>query len=190
VLIIGASTGGPRALIEVIPHLPPDCRDAIIVVQHMPAEFTPSFARRLNDLSFLPVKEAQEGDSIHAGRVLVAPGDFHLEIGPDRRVHLSRGPHRHGVRPAVDVTLETAVPVFRDRVTAVVLTGMGADGAEGCAKVVAAGGTVVAQDRDSSNIWGMPRAVAERNPSAIVVPLSAVPETLVRLARERSRETV
>lgn len=178
-LVIGSSTGGPPALTEVIPHIPGDVPAAVIVVQHMPAGFTNALARRLDSLSPLHVMEAKEGDLLVNGACYVAPGDFHLIVGRDKRVHLDQGPAVHGVRPSVDITLESVVPVFGRSASVAILTGMGKDGAEGAAKLEAAGGKVIAQDEATCVVYGMPRVTVERTHAAQQVPLARVAPALV-----------
>lgn len=177
-VVIGSSTGGPPALTQVVPHLPAGLNAAVVVVQHMPPGFTGALARRLDGLSPLPVAEAQEGDVLLPGRVLIAPGDFHLIIGRDRRVRLDRGPTVHGVRPSVDVTLFSAAEVFGSAVSVAILTGMGRDGADGAARVEAAGGQVFAQDEATSVVYGMPRVTVERTKSARQLPIDRIAAAL------------
>ncbi len=178
VVAIGCSTGGPRALLEVIPRLPADLPAAVLVVQHMPAGFTRSLAERLDHGSALPVKEAQHGDLAAPGLVLLAPGGRHMELDPAGRVRLTEGPPVHGVRPSVDVLLASLPPLFGQRCVAVILTGMGCDGADGAARVRDAGGQVLAEDASTATVYGMPRAVAERGLAHRQVPLSAVVDAI------------
>ena len=179
VAVIGSSTGGPPALTEVIPHLPGDLAAGVVVIQHMPAGFTGALARRLDQLSPLHVKEAAEGDVVAAGHVLVAPGDYHLAVGRDRRIRLNQGPHLHGVRPSIDVTLDSIAEVYGSRATVAILTGMGNDGADGCAKVEHAGGRIIVQDEASCVVYGMPRVAKERTRDARQVPLDRVAGAVV-----------
>lgn len=180
VVVVVASTGGPPALSAVIPRLPAGLQAGVIVVQHMPAGFTGALARRLDGLSALDVAEAQEGDAVIAGRVFVAPGDYHLSIGTDYRVHLDQGPALHGVRPAADITLASAAEVYGARVTAAILTGMGRDGADGARKVEQAGGAVLVQDEATSVVYGMPRVARETTDHARELPIDEMAEALVR----------
>ena len=129
-VLIGSSTGGPKALPEVLSRLPGDIPAAILVVQHMPEGFTKSFAERLNWSTSLDVKEAEEGDELKRGHVLIAPGNRHMEV-VGNHVHLNDDPKIHFVRPAVDVMMKTAAPIYGKKIVGVVLTGMGYDGAEG-----------------------------------------------------------
>lgn len=159
--VIGISTGGPAALSELVPALSPDLRIAIVVVQHMPAGFTGALAERLDALSRVPVHEAQAGDRPTAGSVLIAPGDHHLEFDDRGAVALSDGPLVNGCRPAADVTMMSAARVYGRRALAVVMTGMGKDGAAGALAIKRADGKTLAQDQASSVIYGMPRAAID-----------------------------
>lgn len=178
-LVIGSSTGGPPALTAVVPHIPGDIAAAVVVVQHMPAGFTNALARRLDSLSPLHVMEAKEGDLLVNGACYVAPGDFHLIVGRDKRLHLDQGPTVHGVRPSVDITLESVVQVYGRSASVAILTGMGKDGAEGAARLEAAGGKVIAQDEATCVVYGMPRVTMERTHGAQQVPLARVASALV-----------
>jgi two-component system chemotaxis response regulator CheB len=173
-VVIGTSTGGPRALASVVPDLPADGSTAYLIVQHMPAGFTRSLAERLDGMTRLAVREAAQGDRLGADSVLVAPGDYHLRVSPRGDVELDQGPRVHGVRPSVDVTLASVVQTFGRRAVVAILTGMGQDGADGAAAVRAAGGYIVAEDESSCVVWGMPRAVVERGGADRVAPLDQV----------------
>ncbi|MDQ3810123.1 MAG: chemotaxis response regulator protein-glutamate methylesterase [Chloroflexota bacterium] len=182
-VVIGASTGGPRALGAVVPVLPSDGRTAYVIVQHMPAGFTRSLAERLDSCSPISVREAQPGGQLAAGTAVVAPGDYHLRLTPRGGLALDQEPKVHGVRPSVDVTLYSAAQHFGTSTVAVILTGMGSDGAAGALSVRQAGGTVLAEDESSCVVWGMPRAVVERGGADRVVPLdrmaTAISEALL-----------
>ncbi|MBI3964332.1 MAG: chemotaxis response regulator protein-glutamate methylesterase [Chloroflexi bacterium] len=187
-LVVGSSTGGPRALAELMGALPSDLGCAIVIVQHLPAGFTRSLAERLNQLSPLEITEARDGDILTVGRALLAPGDFHLKLGT-RRVALDMGPRRHGVRPSVDTTLEDAAAVFGGSVLGVILTGMGEDGAAGAGAVKAVGGRVLAEDESTCAVFGMPHAVITAGHADEVVPLDRMAAAIVRhleLLPERS----
>ena len=171
---IGTSTGGPRALATVVPALADDGRTAYLIVQHMPAGFTRSLAERLDSTSSLHVREAEQGDRLVAGTVLVAPGDFHLQVSAHGTVQLFQGPRVHGVRPSVDVMLESVAQHYGARVVCAILTGMGVDGADGAVAVRAKGGFVIAEDEATCVVWGMPRAVAERGAANRIVRLENV----------------
>lgn len=181
VVVIGASTGGPRALHQVMSGLPADLPAAILIVQHMPAGFTRSLAQRLNDSSAITVQEATEGDRLALGLALLAPGDFHMRLKKGKQVSLDQGPRRNHVRPAVDVTMETAVELYKSNLIGVVLTGMGSDGAKGAALIKQAGGLVIAEDESTSVVYGMPRSVVEANLADKIAPLPDVAEAIVEM---------
>lgn len=161
VCIIAISTGGPAALSEVIPALPETLKLAIVVVQHMPAGFTAHLAERLNAASKVAVREAQAGDRPLPGMVLIAPGDKHLEFDDRGNVVLTDGALVNGCRPAADVTMQSAARVFGRRTLAVVMTGMGKDGAAGALAIKRVDGKTLAQDQATSVIFGMPKAAVD-----------------------------
>jgi two-component system chemotaxis response regulator CheB len=172
--VIAISTGGPAALSEVIPALPADFRLAVVVVQHMPPHFTAALAERLNAASALSVREAAHGDRPLPGDVLIAPGDRHLEFDDRGAVILTDGPLVNGCRPAADVTMLSAARVYGRRTVAVVMTGMGKDGAAGALAIKRADGKTLAQDKDSSVIYGMPKAAIEAGAIDDVAPLDEI----------------
>ena len=180
-VVIGASTGGPRALEQVLSALPADLPAAVTVVQHMPVGFTRALAQRLDESSPLTVREAADGDRVARGLVLLAPGGFHLRFSRRRQMRLDQGPRRNGVRPAVDVTMESAAACHGAAVIGVVLTGMGSDGTLGARHIKAAGGKVIAEHESTSVVYGMPRSVVEAGLADRVVPLPRVAATLVEL---------
>lgn len=169
--VIAVSTGGPAALSELIPQLPGDLRLSIVIIQHMPPHFTAALAERLDAHSALTVREARAGDRPQPGLVLIAPGDRHLELDDRGNVVLTDGPPVHGCRPAADVTMQSAARVYGRRAIGVVMTGMGRDGAAGALAIKRAEGRTLAQDRDSSVIYGMPKAAIEVGAIDDVVPL-------------------
>jgi two-component system chemotaxis response regulator CheB len=181
VIIIGASTGGPRALQSVLRDLPADLPAAVVMVQHMPPSFLCALAQRLDESSPLTVQQAADGDRLARGLALLAPGNFHLQLTGLRRVSLDQGPRRNGVRPALDVSMESAAAHHGPAVTGVVLTGMGSDGTSGARHIKQAGGQVIAEHPSTSTVYGMPRSVAEAGLADRVVPLSQVPSTLMEL---------
>jgi two-component system chemotaxis response regulator CheB len=144
----------------------------------MPAGFTNALARRLDSLSPLSVAEAIEGEPIVNGHVYVAPGDFHLVVTKDKRVHLEQGPPVHGVRPSVDVTLDSIASVYGRSANLAILTGMGKDGADGAAKLEAAGGKIFVQDEATCVVYGMPRVAMERTKNAVQLPLEKIASAL------------
>lgn len=161
VVVVAASTGGPRALAEVLPGLPADLGAAVIVVQHMPPGFTAGLARRLDDLCALPVSEVRDGESLRANHIYLAPGGQHVRVlpapGVGARLVLGDDATVHGVRPAADPLFASVAAQFGSRAVGVVLTGMGRDGAAGLSAIRAAGGRAVVQDEATSIIYGMPR---------------------------------
>lgn len=181
VVAIGASTGGPNALQLLLAQLPEDFAGSIVIVQHMPEGFTEMFARRLDETSPVIVKEAQSGDLLLAGRVLICPGNRHLKVrrmGRGDIAVLADDPRVNGHRPSVDVLFRSLVP-FGNRGVAVLMSGMGGDGAEGIGAVQAAGGVTIAQSIESCVVDGMPRAAIARGYATHVVPLDALPALLV-----------
>lgn len=185
VVAIGVSTGGPDALARVLPALPADLPVPVVVVQHMPPVFTRQFADRLDARCALTVSEAVAGDPVVAGRVLVAPGDFHLRLrrsvqdGGRVVAALDQGTPENYCRPAVDVMFRSVVEQYGAHVLGVVLTGMGQDGARGAAEIVGAGGSVIAQDEASSVVWGMPGAVVGAGLADRVLPIDRVAAAIV-----------
>uniref|UniRef100_UPI003D7E8E94 protein-glutamate methylesterase/protein-glutamine glutaminase n=1 Tax=Kineococcus sp. SYSU DK031 TaxID=3383152 RepID=UPI003D7E8E94 len=182
-LVVGSSTGGPEALSSVLAKLPAGLGVPVLVTQHMPPVFTRMYAQRLDKVSALTVVEAVDGQSVEAGTVYVAPGDFHMEVvrrGSALVVKLHQGPPENFCRPAVDVMVRSAVAAFGGELLALVLTGMGSDGKLGCKAVAEAGGQVVVQDEATSVVWGMPGAVAREGLADEVLPLSAIPDALLR----------
>lgn len=158
VVIIAASTGGPRVISYILSNLPKDFLSSILVVQHMPGGFTKAFAKRLNEHSPLKVKEAEEGDLLNSGEVLVAPGGYHMEFEENYRVTLNIKPPLHGVRPSADITMNSIAEIFNGRIIAVILTGMGEDGSIGIKHIKSKGGNIIVQDRNSAIVYGMPGA--------------------------------
>jgi len=183
VVVIGVSTGGPDALMKLIPTLPADMPVPILIVQHMPPVFTKLLADRLTTMSGLSVKEAEPGERISAGGVWIAPGDYHLALS--RRegqvvLQTNQDPPENSCRPAVDVLFRTAVETYGAHILGVILTGMGKDGCRGCELIRAAGGQVVAQDEASSVVWGMPGFVVRGGLANEVLPLNQIAAEIVR----------
>jgi len=181
-VVVAASTGGPRALAEMVPGLS-GTRAAVIVAQHMPAGFTDGLARRLDALGELPVGEARDGAPILSGHVYVAPGGQHTTVvgrGDSFRLAVHRGATVHGVAPAADLLFASAAAAFTSRCVAVVLTGMGHDGADGARAVRTRGGMVVVQDEATSVVHGMPHAALVAAGAVTVAPLGAVAEAVLR----------
>lgn len=186
-VVVGSSTGGPRALVELVSGLPANFAAPMVIVQHMPAGFTASLAARLDKFSDLEVAEAKEGVIPEAGEVWVAPGGFHLRFDSRGRMQFDLSEPHLGVRPAVDLTMESAVDVWGSGVIGVILTGMGMDGSRGARRIKQAGGVVFAQDEASSVVFGMPRAVIEMGHADQVAPLAAMAELLDETVRRRTQ---
>jgi two-component system chemotaxis response regulator CheB len=181
IVAIGISTGGPQALQYLLAQLPGDFPGSIVVVQHMPEGFTEMFARRLDESCAVGVKEAQSGDLLLAGRVLICPGSRHIKVKKlalGNVVVLSDEPRVNGHRPSVDVLFKTVAEEFGEKALAVLMTGMGDDGAQGLGLVKAAGGMTIAQSEESCVVFGMPKAAIERGFAIRVVALEALANTL------------
>lgn len=175
ILAIGSSTGGPQALFEFLKGLPKTINLPIVITQHMPATFTAILAEHITRMTGWPCSEAKNGDLIETGKILLAPGDYHMVVtqkGPQRIVTLNQDAPENFCRPAVDPMLRSVVKVYGPRVFTVILTGMGNDGARGAQHVVDAGGTVIAQDEKTSVVWGMPGAAASSGVCSAVLPIS------------------
>ncbi len=184
VLCIGASTGGTRAIQEVLTPLPRSA-PGTVVVQHMPEHFTAAFARRLDEQCAMQVREATEGDAIVPGLVLIAPGNRHMVVkrsGARYRVGLSDGPPVQYQRPSVDVLFHSAAREGGRNCVAVILTGMGSDGALGMRALKDAGATTIAQDEDTCVVYGMPRAAVQEGAVDEVVPLNEIPGRIIAAA--------
>ena len=181
IVIIGSSTGGPKAIEEVLAQIPPDLPAGVLVVQHMPKDFTRSFAERLNSLFPLTIKEAENGDRIEDGKVLIAPGDYHMIVGSDRCVYLNQEERVMFLRPSIDVTMLSLPNVFGRQILGVVLTGMGRDGAKGMAAIKQAGGKTIAQDKSTSTIYSMPRVVAEDGNADYILPIDRIGESITKI---------
>jgi two-component system chemotaxis response regulator CheB len=188
VVVLGISTGGPNALADMLPGLPGDLAAPVLVVQHMPPLFTAMLAKRLDALTPLTVREAQGGEHPRAGEVWIAPGGRHMvvERGPQGPVLvLNDDPQVNSCRPAVDPLFSSAVKTYGGKVLAVVMTGMGKDGLNGCRDVHQAQGQVVVQDEDSCVVWGMPRFVTEAGIAHAIVPLERIAAEISRRVPSR-----
>ena len=177
ILALGSSTGGPNALAEVIGALPESFPVPIVVVQHMPKIFTRLLAERLDNISPLAVSEAYDGAPLETGRVYIAPGDYHVVAQRSETgmvTALNQAPPENSCRPAVDVLFRSVAHAYGGNAIAVVLTGMGRDGLEGCRLLFNLGAQIVCQDEASSVVWGMPGYVAKANLADTVVPLSEI----------------
>ena len=182
---LGTSTGGPRALQQVIPKLPGNMPCGMVVVQHMPAGFTKSLADRLNGMSQVTVKEAENGEPILPGHVYIAPGGYHLTVAGNasgREISLNQNPPLASHRPAVDVMFDSVVKYGGD-IVSVILTGMGSDGAEGMKKIKKAGGYVIAESDETCVVYGMPKSVVEAGIADEILPVGQVADAIMKRVR-------
>jgi two-component system chemotaxis response regulator CheB len=181
VVVVAISTGGPAALSQLLPAIPRDAPLALLIVQHLPAGFTAPLAERLDGISTFHVREAAEGDRPMPGIALIAPGDRHLDIHSDGRLHIVEGPELNGVRPSADITMRAAARIYGRRAVGLVMTGMGRDGADGVRAIKQAGGVTLVQDQATSVIYGMPRAAVETGCVDRVLPLDRLAEALAQI---------
>ena len=184
-IALASSTGGPKSLQSVIPYLPANMDAPMVLVQHMPAGFTASMAARLDELSKVHVKEAQDGDVLQKGWVYVAPGGKHMRVtsaGGSHKIKLSDEPAIGGLRPCADVMYESLKDCGYNHVTCVVLTGMGADGTKGINALKSSGQSIytIAQDKESCVVYGMPKAIAESGVTDEVVSLDKVANSIIK----------
>lgn len=184
VIAIGSSTGGPQALMTALSRFPASIRLPILVTQHMPATFTSILAEHLGRTSGWPTAEAVDGEPVRAGRIYIAPGDFHMKVSTEngaRVIRLTKEPPENFCRPAVDPMFRSVAQAFGAGVLGVILTGMGSDGTKGARAVVEAGGSVIAQDEATSVVWGMPGAAAAAGVCSAVLPLPELSTYLRRV---------
>lgn len=180
-VVIGASTGGPKAVLDIMKDIPETIPACFLVVQHMPKGFTSSFAERISWQSAIKAKEAEQEDVLAAGRLFVAPAGYHMVLEHlNGRVvlRLTIDPPVNFVRPSIDVTMLSAAEIFGKDTIGVILTGMGKDGLEGVRKIKEKGGNIIVQDEETSVVWGMPRAVAKAGLADAVLPVSKISETI------------
>lgn len=183
IIALGASTGGTEALKVVLTRMPPNA-PGIVIVQHMPANFTTAFAERLNGLSQIRVKEAQNNDAVIPGTALLAPGNFHMILrrsGARYYVEVKDGPMVHHQRPAVDVLFKSVAKYAGANAVGVIMTGMGADGAEGLLEMKAAGARTIAQDENSCIVFGMPKEAIRLGAADKIVPLDQITQEILRM---------
>jgi two-component system, chemotaxis family, protein-glutamate methylesterase/glutaminase len=181
-VLIACSTGGPKALGELMPALPGRLGSGTLIVQHMPAGFTASLAARLDGSSKLTVREAAGREVLDPSLALIAPGGKHLRVGDDRRTLLNDDAPEGGLKPRADHTIEDAARLYGNRLLLVVLTGMGRDGLRGAKAVKAAGGTVLVEAENTCTVYGMPRAIAEAGLADEVLDLGDLPAAIAREA--------
>lgn len=183
IVAIGTSTGGPKALQEVIPKLPKNLDASILIVQHMPAGFTKSLAERMDKLSALSVKEAEDGDILNPGVVYIAPGDYHMHVVEKLgklSIKLDNSATVSGHRPSVDSMMYSLYELKYDNIIGVIMTGMGADGAKGLAKLKTKGVPIIAQDEESCVVFGMPKSTINLNVVDRVVPLDRIASEIIK----------
>ncbi|WP_421774996.1 protein-glutamate methylesterase/protein-glutamine glutaminase [Gracilimonas sp.] len=191
-IAIGASTGGTRALEAVLTELPGNL-PGIVITQHMPPVFTKSFAERLNSICRLKVKEAEDGDLVKSGQVLIAPGNFHMLIeksGAKYYTRIKSGPPVHHQRPSVDVMFNSVAKSAGVNAMGVILTGMGADGAQGLLNMKEAGAYTIAQDEATSVVYGMPKEAVTVGAVEEILPLQAIPEAIIKQMARKMAEPV
>jgi two-component system chemotaxis response regulator CheB len=185
VLLIGSSTGGPQALMALVAEIGPVIdRYPVLITQHMPPTFTTILAEHLARASRRPAHEAVDGETVKVGQIYLAPGGRHMRVvrhGTDAAIALDDGPPVNFCKPAVDPLFTSAIDVWHGSIMTVILTGMGSDGMRGGKEIVAAGGSVIAQDEATSVVWGMPGAAANAGICAAVLPLNQIAPKLVRL---------
>jgi two-component system chemotaxis response regulator CheB len=188
VIAIGASTGGPRALGEILPQLDPDIPAGLLIVQHMARGFTETFAARLDRESRIEVKEAEANDRIEQGKALIAPGDYHMTVRRETTgketagiISLNQEPPVYGLRPTVDAMMLSAAEVYDDKTLGVILTGMGSDGAKGMKAIKENKGKTIAQDKGTCVVYGMPKAAVEEGAVDKVVPLDKIAEEIMKM---------
>ena len=181
-IAIGASTGGPRALMQVVCQFPAELAIPVFIVQHMPAGFTASFANRLNSEANVTVVEAVDGLPVEKGIVYIAPGNYHMVV-ENKTIRLLTTPKMHGVRPAVDILFESVAKEYGSKVMGVVLTGMGYDGTQGLYEIKAAGGYSLAQDEATSVVYGMPKNAVENGVVDQCIGLTEISEILSQIIK-------
>lgn len=182
-VVIGASTGGPKALYNVITKFPKYLGVPVFVVQHMPVGFTKAFAERLDSNSEISVVEASDGESYKKDVVYIAPGGLHMQVDSSGRIKLNNEPAIWGVRPAVDKLFISASKVFESRIVSTVLTGMGRDGAQGTEFIKNNGGITISEDESTCVIYGMPKAAYETGKVDIVLPIEKIAEQIVKITK-------
>ncbi|HWR08205.1 chemotaxis response regulator protein-glutamate methylesterase [Sporomusa sp.] len=183
IVAIGTSTGGPRALQEIITKLPGNIPCAVVIVQHMPPGFTKSLAERLNSLSSVTVKEAEQNDVLRPGLVLIAPGDYHMVVereGGKAVVKLNQNPPLGGHRPAVDPMMESVARIFGSKAVGVILTGMGHDGAKGIQAIKRHNGQTIAEDQSTAVVFGMPKSAIEMGVVDKITPITGVTAEILK----------
>jgi len=190
VLAIGASTGGPNALSYLLPQIPKDVPAALLIVQHMPGDFTAEFAERLNGSCAIEVKEAQDGDHVIPGLALIAPGDWHMQVktrNTGKVVVIKQTAKVNGHRPSVDVLFRSVALEYGYNSTGLIMTGMGSDGADGIGEIMKKGGCTIAQSEESCVVFGMPRAAIDKKHINHVLDLNDISDFLMDHFRRKEQ---
>jgi two-component system chemotaxis response regulator CheB len=182
-VVIGASTGGPKALQEVLTKLPANLGVPVFVVQHMPEGFTKVFSERLDKACEMNVVEVSEGMKINKDTIYIAKGGKHMTVGINNVIHLNEEPSIWGVRPAVDKLFNSAIKVYSGNLISAVLTGMGRDGADGTSNIKDSGGITISEDKSTCTIYGMPKAAFETGKVDLVVPLDQIASRIIRIIK-------
>ena len=184
IIAIGSSTGGPQALLEVLRDMAASVKLPILITQHMPATFTTLLAEHIERATGVPCAEGRDGEAVSAGRIYLAPGNFHMTVersAVGSVIRLNQDQPENFCRPSVDPMLRSLAPVYGSALLTLILTGMGTDGQKGAAEVVAAGGTVISQDEATSVVWGMPGAVATSGLCSAVLPIKEIGPSVRKL---------
>ncbi len=184
IIAIASSTGGPNALTTILPDISAQVNVSILIVQHMPPLFTKQFALSLDQKVNYTVREAVTGDIVISDSAFIAPGNYHMavrDVGGERRITLDQGPLENGCRPSANVLFRSVAEIYGKRALGIVLTGMGKDGLEGVRSMKEQGASIIAQDKDTSVAWGMPRSVIEAELADFVLPLHEIAHTINRM---------
>lgn len=185
VIAIGSSTGGPQALFSVLKGLSGKVKQPILITQHMPATFTKILAEHINKMTGWQCQEGADGTVVEAGKVYLAPGDYHMVVenkGVNKVIRLNQDPPENFCRPAVDPMLRSVCAAYGSKVLTIILTGMGSDGMKGGKVVVETGGDVIAQDEKTSVVWGMPGAAAQAGICSAILALEDIPPHVIKVA--------
>lgn len=182
-VVIGASTGGPKALQEVLTKLPADLGVPVFVVQHMPEGFTKVFSERLDKVCAMKVVEAAEGMKINKDTIYIAKGGKHMIVGANNVIRLNEEPSIWGVRPAVDKLFNSAIKVYGGNLVSAILTGMGRDGADGTSNIKDSGGITISEDKSTCTIYGMPKAAFETGKVDLVAPLNEIANRIIKIVK-------
>ena len=188
IIVIGISTGGPSALRNILPDFPSNFPIPIVIVQHMPAGFTAEFAKNLNNVCHLEVKEAEDNDVIKPSRILIAPGDKHIIFDKKKLgivIKLDENPPVNGHRPSVDVLFQSTAEVYGENAIACIMTGMGKDGANNIGMILEKGGITIAQNQETSIVFGMPKIAIESGNIQIISPLTEIPEIIMKIIKKK-----